>query len=122
MRGRYGLRAAETSTRQTAQSLARLRLYAVEHCTANTDDVRSHTALTQTKEKPGMTAAVTPTRSSSAPVPPARIPDSRRKFQLTEFGDNHNKWWQVEVWDLGGGAVHMRTTWGRVGATPQSKD
>ena len=65
-----------------------------------------------------MAAAVTPTRSSSTPVPPARTPDARRKFQLTEFGDNHNKWWQVEVWDLGGGAVHMRTTWGRVGATP----
>ena len=69
-----------------------------------------------------MTAAVTPTRPSSTPVPPARTPDSRRKFQLTEFGGNHNKWWQVEVWDLGGGTVHMRTTWGRVGATPQSKD
>ena len=69
-----------------------------------------------------MAAAVTPTRSTSTPVPPAHPPDSRRKFQLTEFGDNHNKWWQVELWDLGGGTVHMRTTWGRVGATPQSKD
>ncbi len=67
-----------------------------------------------------MTAVATPTRSAA--VLPARTPDLRRKFQLTEFGDNHNKWWQIEVWDLGGGAVHMRTTWGRVGAAPQSKD
>ena len=69
-----------------------------------------------------MTAAATPPRSSAAPVPPARTPDCRRKFQLTEFGQNHNKWWQVEMWDLGGDTVHLRTTWGRVGATPQCKD
>src|SRR5262249_32890900 len=33
-----------------------------------------------------------------------------------------NKWWQIEVWDLGGGRARMRTTWGRVGAAPQCQD
>jgi len=70
-----------------------------------------------------MTAVAAPTHSlSSSIAPPTGAPDTRRKFQLTEFGDNHNKWWQVETWDLGGGKVRMRATWGRVGSAPQSKD
>src|SRR5579885_3132624 len=69
-----------------------------------------------------MTTAVAPAGTTATQALASRMPDLRRKFQLTEFGDNHNKWWQIEVWDLGGGAVHMRTTWGRVGAAPQSKD
>jgi len=69
-----------------------------------------------------MTAVATPTHSSTTPTPTAGAPDTRRKFQLTEFGDNHNKWWQVETWDLGGGKVRMRATWGRVGFAPQSRD
>jgi poly [ADP-ribose] polymerase len=68
-----------------------------------------------------MTAAATPHPTPTL-VPPARTPDSRRKFQLTEFGENHNKWWQIEVWNLGAATLHLRTTWGRVGAAPQSKD
>lgn len=69
-----------------------------------------------------MTTAMTLSPSAASPLPPARAADTRRKFQLTEFGQNHNKWWQIEVWDLGGDCVHMRATWGRVGAAPQSKD
>ncbi|HWE62891.1 MAG TPA: WGR domain-containing protein, partial [Chloroflexota bacterium] len=53
---------------------------------------------------------------------PACPPTIRRKFQLTEFGDNHNKFWQIEVWELDGSSVHLRTTWGRVGAAAQSND
>lgn len=68
-----------------------------------------------------MTAVAMPTHLTSS-QPPARTPDARRKFQLTEFGENHNKWWQAEVWELGGEMVHLRTTWGRVGYAPQSKD
>ena len=49
--------------------------------------------------------------SRAARAHPRRAPpDSRRTVQLTELGDNHNKWWPVEVWDLGGGTMHMRTT------------
>ncbi len=70
-----------------------------------------------------MTAVAAPTHSPSSSITPSTgAPDTRRKFQLTEFGDNHNKWWQVETWDLGGGKVRMRATWGRVGSAPQSRD
>ncbi len=68
-----------------------------------------------------MTALATPAPSLTSAGAPTRTPDLRRKFQLTEFGDNHNKWWQIEVWDLGGQAAQVRTTWGRVGYAPQSK-
>src|SRR5579859_7146197 len=65
-------------------------------------------------------ATLTPTQATY--TAPARTPDTRRKFQLTEFGDNHNKFWQIEVWELDGSSVHLRTTWGRVGAAAQSND
>ncbi len=69
-----------------------------------------------------MTTAVAPAGTTATQALASRMPDLRRKFQLTEFGDNHNKWWQIEVWDLGGGRARMRTTWGRVGAAPQCQD
>ncbi len=68
-----------------------------------------------------MTTAATVSRHI-LPPPPSPAHPLRRKFQLTEFGNNHNKWWQIEVWDAGAGSVHMRTTWGRVGASPQTND
>lgn len=64
-----------------------------------------------------------PAASPAASVaPPVRDPDLRRKFQLTEFGSNHNKHWQVEAWDLGGDRLFVRCTWGRVGDKPQQAD
>lgn len=45
-------------------------------------------------------------------------PEIRRKFVLSDLHDNHNKFWLVEYWPDG----RMRTTWGRVGITQQSKD
>lgn len=46
----------------------------------------------------------------------AKDPVIRRKFQLTDIHDNHNKEWMIEWWTDGFG----RTTWGRTGETPQS--
>ncbi|MDQ2805770.1 MAG: WGR domain-containing protein [Chloroflexota bacterium] len=53
---------------------------------------------------------------------PAGDPATRRKFQLTDFTDNHNKWWMIELWPLGAHGYHARTTWGRVGSAAQSSE
>lgn len=50
-----------------------------------------------------------------------REPKERRSFQLTEFGNNHNKLWKVEIFPLGSNRYEMVTYWGRVGETLQSK-
>ncbi len=53
---------------------------------------------------------------------PKGDPATRRKFQLTDFSDNHNKWWMIELWSLGAQHYHTRTTWGRVGSAAQSSE
>lgn len=45
-------------------------------------------------------------------------PQIRRKFVLADLHNNHNKFWLVEYWPDG----RMKTTWGRVGVTPQCKE
>ncbi len=45
-------------------------------------------------------------------------PEIRRKFVLADLHNNHNKFWLVEYWPDG----RMKTTWGRVGVTPQGKE
>ena len=54
--------------------------------------------------------------------PPTTEPAERRKFQLTNLDGNNNKFWMAEVWPLPDGKVLLRTTWGRVGASPQTAD
>lgn len=51
-------------------------------------------------------------------------PADRRMFQLTDLGDNHNKFYLVETWPASDGTdmVRFRATWGRVGSKPQVKE
>jgi len=49
---------------------------------------------------------------------PTNLPDERRMFQLTDLSNNHNKYWQVEIWNRAGGIPLVRVTYGRVGAKP----
>jgi poly [ADP-ribose] polymerase len=50
---------------------------------------------------------------------PTGEPTVRRRFQLTNFQGNNNKYYLVETWSLAGNDVFFRATYGRVGATPQ---
>lgn len=59
---------------------------------------------------------------AAAVTTPTGDPATRRKFQLTDFTDNHNKWWMIELWALGAARYHARTTWGRVGSAAQSSE
>jgi predicted DNA-binding WGR domain protein len=49
---------------------------------------------------------------------PTTPPDERRMFQLTDLGNNNNKYWQAEVWERPGADPLVRVTFGRVGAKP----
>jgi poly [ADP-ribose] polymerase 2/3/4 len=53
---------------------------------------------------------------------PTGEPAERRKFQLTNLDGNNNKFWMIEVWPAGAAQVHVRTTYGRVGTSPQVRD
>ncbi len=59
---------------------------------------------------------------TSATFTPTGDPHVRRRFQLTNFGGNNNKYYLVETWPTSGGDVFFRATYGRVGATPQIKE
>ena len=49
-------------------------------------------------------------------------PAERQMFQLTDLGDNHNKFYMVEIWPVQGDTVRFRVTWGRVGSKPQVRE
>lgn len=49
---------------------------------------------------------------------PSRSPDLHRSFQLTDFGKNSNKQWEIEAWNLGGHWM-QRTQFARTGYSLQ---
>jgi poly [ADP-ribose] polymerase len=52
---------------------------------------------------------------------PTREPDVFRRFQYTDFGENSNKKWDIEAWNMGGYWL-QRTKWSRTGRPkPQQK-